>query len=183
VETPAGGAYDLGAANRRERFRDDANDAADEVDHGRERVLAARAEAAADGRWLGGKRPSGWQLDRNPCDADGNPRLFDDGNPVRGILRVRQDEADALARAHRDVLDGATIAGIARDWNTQSILTRPGHGGAAGTSHGCCAGMYEHEQAAREGTRAAAGLPVQGGCPAGMWPGTRRRWMISSRAW
>ena len=75
VETPVGGSYDLSTANGRKRFRDDANDAAYEVDHGRERVLAARAEVAADGRWLGGKRPFGWELDTNPMDAGGKPML------------------------------------------------------------------------------------------------------------
>jgi hypothetical protein len=41
AETPTGGSCDLSAANGRKRFRDDANDAAYEVNHGRERVLAA----------------------------------------------------------------------------------------------------------------------------------------------
>jgi site-specific DNA recombinase len=64
VETPTGGSCDLSAANGRKRFRDDADDAAYEVGHGRERVLAARAEVAAGGRWLGGKRLFGWELDK-----------------------------------------------------------------------------------------------------------------------
>ena len=34
--------------------------------------------------------------------------------------------ADALAQAHRDVIDGATIASIARDWNARGILTPTG---------------------------------------------------------
>jgi site-specific DNA recombinase len=85
-----------------------------------------RAEGAADGRWLGGKRPFGRELDKNPVDAGGKPVLDDDGNPVKGILPLRQDEADALAQAHRDVLDGATAGGIARNWNTRGILTPAG---------------------------------------------------------
>jgi site-specific DNA recombinase len=59
VETPAGGSCDLPAAHGRKRFGDDADDAACGVGHGRARVLAARAEGAADGRWLGGTRPFG----------------------------------------------------------------------------------------------------------------------------
>jgi len=66
AETLTGGSCDVSAANGRKRFRDDADDAACEVGHGRERVLAARAEGAADGRWLGGERPSGWELDLEP---------------------------------------------------------------------------------------------------------------------
>jgi site-specific DNA recombinase len=126
IETPSGGTYDLSTANGRKRFRDDASAAIYEVDHGRERVLAGRAEVASEGRWLGGKRPFGWELDKDPVDDDGNPRLDEDDHPVRGVLRLRQPEADALARAHRSVLDGATCAGIAREWNDQGILTSKG---------------------------------------------------------
>ena len=128
VVTASGGTYDLSTANGRKQFRADANDAAYEVDHGRERVLAARAEVAADGRWLGGKRPFGWELDPDPMTLlpVRVPMLDEDGHPVKGILRLRQAESDALARAHQDVLDGATVAGIARDWNTRGILTPTG---------------------------------------------------------
>jgi site-specific DNA recombinase len=139
AETPAGGSCDLSAANGRKRFRDDADDAACEVGHGRERVLAARAEVAAGGRWPGGKRPFGWELDQNPVDAGGTPVLDDEGNPVKGILPLRQDEADALAQARRDVPGGATAGGITRE---------PGHPG-----HPC---PYR-EAVAR--TRSRAGAP------------------------
>ena len=126
AETPAGGSCDLSAADGRKRFRDDADDAACEVGHGRERVLAARAEVAADGRWLGGQRPSGWELGKNPVDAGGTPVRDDDGNPVQGIVPLRQDEADALARAHGDVPDGATAGGTAPNGNTRGIFTPAG---------------------------------------------------------
>jgi DNA invertase Pin-like site-specific DNA recombinase len=126
VVTPSGGTYDLSTANGRKRLRDDASDAIYEVDHGRERVLAGRAEVAAEGRWLGGKRPFGWELDPEPVDGDGEPLLDDDGKPVKGILRKREPEADALAGACRDVLDGKTTYRIARDWNARGILTPTG---------------------------------------------------------
>jgi len=126
VVTASGGSYDLSTANGRKQFRADANDAAYEVDHGRERVLEARAEVAADGRWLGGKRPFAWERVPNPLHPDGTAMLDEDGEPVKGILRLRQAEADALAQAHRDVLDGATVASVARDWNTRGIRTPTG---------------------------------------------------------
>ena len=72
VETPAGGSCDLSTANGRKRFRDDADDAACEVDHGRERVLAARAEVAAGGRWLGGRGRSGGSWIRTPWAPAGS---------------------------------------------------------------------------------------------------------------
>jgi DNA invertase Pin-like site-specific DNA recombinase len=105
VETPRGGSYDLGTATGRKRLRDDANDAAYEVDHMTERITAMKAEHAAAGRWLGGRRPFGYE-------ADG--------------VTLRVAEAGPLAQAHRDVLDGATLASIARDWNTRGILTTGG---------------------------------------------------------
>ena len=94
-----------------------------------------RAEVAADGRWLGGKGPFGWELGKNPADAGGKPVLDDDGNPVRGILPLRPDEADALAQARRDVLGGAAVGGIARNRDTRGIFTPAGkrwRGRAAG---------------------------------------------------
>jgi len=91
----------------------------------RERMLPARAEVAAEGRWLGGKRPFGWELGKNPV-GDGDPMLDEDGDPVKGILGLCPAEAEALATAHRDVLDGATVAGIARDWNERGITTSKG---------------------------------------------------------
>ena len=52
--------------------------------------------------------------------------LDEDGEPVKGILRLRPAEAEALATAHRDVLDGATVAGIAKTWNERGITTSKG---------------------------------------------------------
>jgi transcriptional regulator with XRE-family HTH domain len=89
--------------------------------------LAARAEVAADGRWLGGKRPFGWEPDPAPLGDDGEPLLDDDGLPVKGVLRLRQSEADALAGGLRAVLAGATLASISRDWNARGILTSQGN--------------------------------------------------------
>ena len=126
VGTPAGGSCDLSAATGRKRFRGDADDAACEVGHGRERVLAARAEGAAGGRRGAVRGRFGWELDTNRVDAGGTPVRDDDGNPVRGILPLRQDEADARAQARRDVPGGAAVGGIARDWDTRGILTPTG---------------------------------------------------------
>ena len=131
VETISGGTYDLGNANGRKRLRDDASAAIYEVDHMTERVLEGRAVVVADGRWLGGRRPFGWELDPAPLieDDDGQlvPWLDEDGKPVRGILRLRQAEADALKTAMLDVLSGKRkAAAIARDWNAAGIVTSGG---------------------------------------------------------
>lgn len=126
VETYSGGRYELWTATGRKRLRDDANAAAYEVDHNRERVLAGRAEVAQEGRWLGGKRPFGWERDPAPANPDGSPMLDDDGHPVKGILRLVPAEAAAIADGCRDVLDGITLASIKRKWTDAGLLTSQG---------------------------------------------------------
>lgn len=121
IKTHSGGTYDLSTANGRRRLRDDASAAEFEVDHNTERVLAGRDEVAAQGRWLGGKRPLGWELDENPVDLDGAPMLDEDGKPVNGILRLQGIEAGAIREACAAVLTGAPVNSIARQWNTAGL--------------------------------------------------------------
>jgi site-specific DNA recombinase len=115
VVTRSGGAYDLSTANGRKRFRQDAVDASYEVDHSRERILAQKAEAAGEGRWLGGRRPFGWDIDKDVLDED--------EKPVKGVLKLRPAEADQLRDAHADVLAGKSMHAIARDWNAAGLVT------------------------------------------------------------
>lgn len=110
VVTKSGGGYDMSSANGRKRFRDDASDAQYEVDHARERILAAKAEAAAEGRWLGGRRPFGWQ------------RVRDEP----GVLALDPVEAPALSQAHADLLGGASLHAISRAWNAAGLTTSTG---------------------------------------------------------
>src|SRR5215469_1098010 len=126
IETPRGGAYDMGNANGRKRFRDDASDAIYEVDHLQERVLAGRDDVAADGRWLGGKRPFGWRLDENPADSDGESLLDEDGEPLNGVLVLDDAEARAIREACESLLTGATQGAIARQWNAAGLTGTSG---------------------------------------------------------
>lgn len=105
VETPRGGSYDLSTATGRKRLRDDANDAAYEVDHAIERITAMKLEAAGDGHWLGGRRPFGFE-------ADG--------------VTLRPDEAAAIAQGTRDVISGMLLAAVARSWNARGLTTSAG---------------------------------------------------------
>jgi DNA invertase Pin-like site-specific DNA recombinase len=121
IETHSGGTYDLSTANGRRRLKDDATAAEYEVDHGTERVLAGRDEVAAEGRWLGGKRPFGWELDEHPIGEDGAPMLDEDGKPVNGILRLVDAESDAIREGSAEVLGGGAANGIARHWNAAGL--------------------------------------------------------------
>lgn len=102
VETVRCGGYDLSLPLHRKRFRDDVSDAEGEVDHMVERIDSAKAEAAAEGRWLGGKRPFGFA-------GDGVTH-----EPV---------EAAAIAKACMAVLAGSSMRSLAREWNAAGLTT------------------------------------------------------------
>lgn len=102
IETARGGTYDVSNANGRKRLRDDANDAAAEVDHNRERILAMKAEQAADGRWNGGPRPFGFRVDN---DAPG------------GLVPDAREAALARAACEGILAGTATLYSIAPEWH------------------------------------------------------------------
>jgi site-specific DNA recombinase len=102
VETPRSGGYDLSLPSGRKRFRDDVSDAEGEVDHLIERVDSQKAEAAAEGRFLGGARPFGFKKDG---------------------VRHKESEAELIRQACRDVLAGDSIRSIARRWNERGVPT------------------------------------------------------------
>jgi site-specific DNA recombinase len=106
VETFRSGSYELWTPVGRKRFRNDAVDAAYEVDHLIERIDAQKAEAAAAGRWLGGRRPFGFEGD--------------------GVTH-RPGEAGRLLQAHYDVLAGLSLHAIARAWNEAGLPTSTGN--------------------------------------------------------
>ena len=107
VVTVRGGDYDLTTATGRKRIRNDAVDAQYEVDHAIERITAQKAEARTEGRWLGGRRPFGWQPDP---DAPGG-------------LVLDEAEHAAITDAAAAILKGATTGSIARKWNEAGTLT------------------------------------------------------------
>ncbi|MFO6454514.1 MULTISPECIES: recombinase family protein [unclassified Aeromicrobium] len=96
VQTVRSGSVDLSSASGRMVARMLGAAAQHEVDHARERMKRAKAQAAADGRYRGGPRPFGYERD--------------------GVT-VKADEANLVAGASQAVLDGRSLASIARDWN------------------------------------------------------------------
>jgi site-specific DNA recombinase len=106
VETARAGTYDLSTATGRKRFRQDAVDAAYEVDHMTERIEAAKVEAAAEGEWLGGRRPFGYKAD--------------------GVSHERA-EARAIDAGADAVLAEVPVNQIRRDWAAAGLT---GTGGA-----------------------------------------------------
>jgi site-specific DNA recombinase len=104
VHTPRGGTYDLPTATGRKRLRDDANMAAYEVDHMTERIMAAKAEAIAEGRDLGGRRRFGW-------DAG---------------LHLIPAEASTIALGTRQIIAGVSLGAVTREWNAAGVKTSTG---------------------------------------------------------
>ena len=105
VETVRGGRYELWTATGRKRIRADAVDAAYEVDHLIERLTEMKSEAANAGRWLGGRRPFGFEPD--------------------GVT-VREDEAREIARGADAVLSGVSLISQTRDLNARGVRTSTG---------------------------------------------------------
>jgi len=85
-----------------------------EVRRKSERQRDANAKRASEGKWVGGRRPFGFEPD--------------------GVT-VREDEADAIRRAYRDVVTGLSLGAVARNLNAAGFTTgqtrqaRSGHAG------------------------------------------------------
>lgn len=105
VQTVRAGSVDLATASGRMVARMLGAAAQHEVDHARERMQRAKAQAAADGKWRGGPRPFGYEPD--------------------GVT-VRPSEASALLEAARSVVAGRSLSAISREMN------EAGHRGSRG---------------------------------------------------
>lgn len=114
ISTTRGGDYDVTTANGRDHLRTDIQRAAHEVDHNVERLVEAKAEYAAEGRYLGGLRPFGWRP-----------------GGETGLLVVDEEEAAAIRQGCADVMGGVAVRAIAREWNAAGLT---GSGGGRWTT-------------------------------------------------
>lgn len=118
IATARGSAYDVTTVDGRDHFREAVKRAVYEVDHNTDRVLDAKAEYAAEGRYLGGgERQFGW-------------RLLGDG-----LAELLEAEAQAVARGTRMLLAGSTVRAIARDWNDAGLAGTGGGRFTASSVH------------------------------------------------
>lgn len=79
-----------------------------ESEHKAERVRRAQLQAAQAGKWLGGSRPFGWNV-----QADGS-------------ATINKREAREVRRACEAVLSGASLGGLAADLNKRGVTTSTG---------------------------------------------------------
>jgi site-specific DNA recombinase len=112
-----GGTIDLSTASGRKRFYDLAVAAEYESDLKSERLKLKHAELAAEGKWEGGMRNFGYDLEPYP-DLD--------SGRVKYKLMPSPDEAAALAQAAKDVIAGRSHTAVAKQWNAQGLTTTTG---------------------------------------------------------
>jgi DNA invertase Pin-like site-specific DNA recombinase len=117
VVTVNAGHYDLTTRSGRSSARIHGVMARDESEAKSERLKLKHRELADKGRWRGGPRPYGYDVNRGP-----------DGTPVKdGTLVIVPVEADAIREATRRVLAGETLHAIARDFNARGVPSvKPG---------------------------------------------------------
>jgi site-specific DNA recombinase len=112
-----GGTIDLSTAAGRKKFYDLAVAAEYESDVRSERLRLKHAELAAEGKWEGGMRNFGYELEPYPDLASGR---------VRYRLMPNAEEAAALEAAAREVIAGRSHTAIAVAWNKQGLTTTQG---------------------------------------------------------
>jgi site-specific DNA recombinase len=105
TQTVQAGALDLSTASGRMTARIHAAVARGEVEHQIERQVAARRQAATDGRWQGNKRPFGYE-------GDG--------------VTVIPHEADAVRWAAGQILSGMSLSATAKALNAKGIVSSSG---------------------------------------------------------
>jgi site-specific DNA recombinase len=96
-----GDSLDLSSPNGRMVAHILAAVARQEIEQKSERQRRANLQAAQDGRRMGGRRPFGFEQD----------------------MTLRDPEATAVRQAYNDVLAGASLGHVARDWNAAGLLT------------------------------------------------------------
>lgn len=97
--------FDLNTAQGRRIARTLAAQDAGEAEEIAERVARQKVQAAADGKWLGGRRPFGFE---------------DDG------VTVRESEAKVIREATDAVLAGSSLRGYAAQLNLRQVVTSTG---------------------------------------------------------
>ncbi|MDQ4213275.1 recombinase family protein [Microbacterium capsulatum] len=103
IATVVSGQDDLATADGRMIARIKGNVDAAEAERVAERVRRAKAQAVAEGRYRGGRRPFGYEAD---------------GVTIRGA------EAELIRQGVRDVLAGRSMRAIAADWEGSGTLGR-----------------------------------------------------------
>lgn len=105
IQTVKAGEVDLTTPSGRMVARTLGNIAQYEVEHAKDRMKAAKRQAAQAGRYRGGPRPFGFESD--------------------GVA-IREEEAEEIRAATRGILSGRSLAALARELNDRGVKTTTG---------------------------------------------------------
>jgi site-specific DNA recombinase len=115
-----GGELDLSTAAGRKTFYELAVAAEHASDLASERLRLKHAELAADGKWEGGMRGFGYDLQEYVAqDSNGRP-------VIKYKLVINQAEAQAIRQGAEAALEGRGATGIAKQWTKDGIRTTHG---------------------------------------------------------
>jgi site-specific DNA recombinase len=112
-----GGTIDLSTAAGRKTFHELAVAAEYESDLKSERLKLKHAELAAQGKWEGGMRNFGYDLEPYPDLPSGR---------VKYKLVPNPKESAALAAAAQEVIGGRSHTAVAKQWNKDGLTTTTG---------------------------------------------------------
>lgn len=110
VQTVTAGTVDLSSASGRMIARMLGAAAQHEIDHARERMKRAKAQALADGQRRGGRRPFGFDWDTRSK-----------------TLTIRAEEAEVIREATTAIIAGRSLAAVARELNDRAVKTSTGN--------------------------------------------------------
>lgn len=105
THTVRAGALDLSTAAGRMTARITGAVARHESEQKGERVARQKQQALADGRWLGGRRPFGYEGD---------------------AITIRESEASAIRSAAQRILVGDSLRSVVMQWNASGLTTTTG---------------------------------------------------------
>jgi site-specific DNA recombinase len=115
-----GGTIDLSTAAGRKTFHELAVAAEYESDLKSERLKLKHAELAAEGKWEGGMRNFGYDLQEYVAqDSNGRP-------VIKYKLVPNPKESAVLATAAAEVIGGRSHTAIAKQWNKEGVTTVAG---------------------------------------------------------
>jgi site-specific DNA recombinase len=112
-----GGSLNLNTADGRRKFYESAVSAQYESDLRSERLKLKHAELAADGKWEGGMRGFGFDLQPHPDLESGR---------VKYRLVTNEAEAKAIRQGAEAALEGRGATGIAKQWTKDGIRSTHG---------------------------------------------------------
>jgi site-specific DNA recombinase len=113
------GALDLSTASGRKKFHDLASAAEYESDHMSKRVRLKHSELALEGKFSGGVRPYGYDLE---------PYIYIDhaGKHIKYHVVINDEEAAHIEAAAKAVLEGRSVTSIVKEWAAGSVRTTTG---------------------------------------------------------